>query len=126
MHLPDGLDQFLPEHVLDQVSGSASFKGPDCLYIAAVGGQDNDTGVRKVLANGQNCVGTVHNRHLQIHESYVRTMMTELLDRFWSVTGFRYESYVRFTRKDCGDPFAQYRMVVDRKNSNGGADAHRC
>jgi hypothetical protein len=36
-----------------------------------------------------------------------------LLDRFWSVTGFRYESYVRFTRKDCGDPFAQYRMKRD-------------
>jgi hypothetical protein len=45
-------------------------------------------------------------------------MHPELLDRFTAVTGFAYQNHVWLNCDQCGDPFAYYRVVIDRKNSN--------
>src|SRR6185295_10247321 len=64
MHAPNRFGQFLPKHVLKQVGGSSSFEGSLCLDVSTIGGQDNDAGARKFLANSQNCLGPIHERHL--------------------------------------------------------------
>src|SRR6185295_9898668 len=106
--------------------GSTSVECSDCLCITTVGGQDDDASVGEFTSDGQNCIGPAHERHLQIHQRYVRAMGTELLNRFASITGFRDDKHVRFATEDSGDSFAQHRMVIYSQDSNRTIGAHNC
>jgi hypothetical protein len=80
--------------------------------------------MRKILANGQNCIDPIDQRHLQVHKSYVWLMGAKLLDRLASITGLCDHDHIRFGFEDGGDPFPNQRMVVGGKNSNWVVGGH--
>jgi hypothetical protein len=124
VHPSNGIGQLHAEHALEQASGSAGFDGPGDLGVGPVGGQDDDSRVRELLANPKDGIPPVHERHLQVHEGDIRTVRAELLDGLAPVAGFRDHDHVRFALQERGDPFPKLRMIVHGQNPDGVIGAH--
>jgi hypothetical protein len=84
------------------------------LHIALVGCQHNEAGVRKLAADRRDCLNAVHARHLQVHQSYIRTMDTEEIDSLLSSGRFGYQFAVILAVNDSCDSLAQKGMIVHR------------
>src|SRR5256885_12280714 len=84
MHDPNCFYQFFSNHVLEQIAYCTRFERTDRLGVTTISSQHNDTSVWKLLTNSYNCISPVHDRHLQIHQRYVGTMDTQLLNPFTS------------------------------------------
>src|SRR5271166_927259 len=61
----DCVQQFLMQEIFQQVSPSASLEGAQNLNVARVGGQYDDSCLRKFVANSNQRIEAVHFRHLQ-------------------------------------------------------------
>ena len=124
MHCPNRFNQFLPQHVFQEVAVGACFECPVGLGVAAISGQHDNACVRKFPANCNNRFTATHDWHPQVHQRNVRTMSAELLDRVASISRFPDKDHVRLARENRSDPFAEYRMIVYGQNSNLISSSH--
>src|SRR4029077_2016075 len=88
------------------------------LDITNVGGQHDNSRVRKFRENRNHRIQTVHLGHLQIHERDVRTVRSMLVDGFAPVRSFGNQADVRLAREDCRDASPEKRVIVYCEDSN--------
>jgi hypothetical protein len=88
------------------------------LDIARVRSQDDDAGIRGFSSNTDDCVDTVQRRHLELHQSHIRPVQSELFDRFLSVGSFRDQLHIGLSVYQRCDSLAEQRVVVYGKNAN--------
>src|SRR5271157_218160 len=122
----DGVQQFLMQSILQQVSLSPCLECTENLYIAGVGRQHNNSCVGKLVANSNECVDAIHLWHLQVHQRDVGMERTELLDSLAPGGRFSYHNHVRLNANETGDPFAHKGMVINCENSNSGCVGLHC
>src|SRR5262245_13833002 len=91
----NGVDELLTKHAFKQVSGSTGGESARGLRVTTVGGQHNDASVGELFTDPENCVGPIHDRHLEVHQSYIRMMRAELLDCFLAITGLGNHNDIR-------------------------------
>src|ERR1700737_4761252 len=114
MNQTNGLQKLLPQETLEKVGPSAGFESAQNLNISRVSRQDDDSRHREFPENRDHGVDAVHFRHLQIHQGYIRTMNSELLDGLAAVGSLGNQCHVRLTGQKGGDALAEEGMVVNR------------
>ena len=110
------VDEFCAEHALKEVSHRACLESARCLYIARVGGEDDDASARELFTNGKNCFNTVHLRHLQIHERDVWSLLPECNDSLPPVCSFTYELHIPLGLERESNTIPDERMIVDTED----------
>ena len=111
-------EELLVQQAFQEIRASPDFHGAQDLDIAAISGQHNDAGLEKFAANGNQRIQAIHFRHLQVHQSDVRAVRPELLNRFPAIGGLRNQAHVRLGGQKRGDAATEQGMIVDRQNPN--------
>src|SRR5215831_717386 len=112
------LQQILPDMVLQNIGFGPRFQSALRECIATIGCQNDDSCVAEFAPDGEDGIDPIHVRHLQVHESDIRMVRTELRDGLLAGGGLRYQFHVRLVRQKCGNPFPQERMVIYSKDTN--------
>src|SRR5215467_13618587 len=118
MNSTDRVQKLLPHQSLQYIGLSASFQSSLSEHVAAVGGQNNNPRLPEFATNGNYGVYATHTRHLQVHQSDIRTMGPELGNRFVAIGCLSNEFHVGLIGDEGGDPFAKESVVVSRENAN--------
>src|ERR1700677_5082342 len=87
MDSTDRVQKFSAHVSLQYVTLCASFKSAQHLDVACIRRQHDDPRAGEFASNADDCLDAVQARHLEIHQSYVRPVQSEPLDRLLSVGG---------------------------------------
>src|SRR5580698_6722554 len=82
MDNPNSVEQFLPKHVLQEVSESPRLEGSQRLNVTSIGREDNDPGGRKFSPYRLHGFDAVHARHLNVHEGDIWPQKPKSLQSF--------------------------------------------
>src|SRR5262249_44285134 len=72
------LQQILPDMVLQNIGFGPRFQSALRECIATIGCQNDDSCVAEFAPDGEDGIDPIHVRHLQVHESDIRMVRTEL------------------------------------------------
>src|SRR5258708_22232971 len=120
------LQKLFPQQTLEQIGSSARFECAQHLYVSRVSRQNNDSSRREFSANREHAVDTSQFGDLQMHQSHIRTMFSELFDRLAAIRSLSNKCHVRLAGQKRSDTLAEKGMVVHGENANRGPiSAHR-
>jgi len=88
------------------------------LHVAGICGKDDDTGLRKLPADGDQRVESAHFRHLQIHQRDVWFMVAEMPDCLPAVGSLCNQLHVGLIGQQSHEALAKNRMVINRHDPN--------
>ena len=109
--------------VLEQIGLRAGLERAQRLHIAGIGGQHDDARLRELAADRNDRIEPAHLRHLQIHQRDVGTVRAKLLDGLAPVGGLGDHLHVRLSSDQSHDALADERMIIHRKDPDGGGFA---
>src|SRR6266699_2106398 len=125
MNLADQLDQFLWRRALQDVSASSGFQRALDFHVTFERREYDNPGVGEFCSDGNHRVDTTLVRKSKVHECYVWVVLPELLDGFLRAGRLSYQHHIRLIVDDCGETFAQQRMIIHTENTDLSSFRHR-
>ena len=97
-----------------QEGTAPAFKRADDLHVASMCRQHYDACFLELSAKGVYRIDAAHAGHWEVHQGDVRTVFTELLNRFPSTGGFGGETDVWLSGLGSGEPASEHGVIVNR------------
>src|SRR5215469_938426 len=126
VHSKDRIDQCLIRHSFDDIALCAGFESAVDVFIAIIGGDDDETSMRFDRADRGNRVDSAHlSGEPQVHQRDVGLVLAIETNRFFSTPTLGYYSHV-FPRIDDGsNAHTHERMIVDHHHTYFFSRVHR-
>jgi|SRR5688572_20458966 len=113
MNLSDHIDKLLRRHVLQQVRTGAGLKSAMDFNITLKSRQHDDARIREFASDCNQRIDAADIGKSEVHECYVRSMFSELLNRVGAAGGFADQRHIRLTVDDDGNSLPEKWMIIN-------------
>jgi hypothetical protein len=127
MNTPQGIEQNLAWHSLDEITARAGFESLVDVLISSICSKYDKACIRKVCANPSNARYSTHPLQAKIHYGQIGSVLSKERDRVFPAPSLCHNRHVRLGIDNRADADPYNRMIVDHKylNLRGGFDPHR-
>jgi hypothetical protein len=118
VHPSNGVDEICTEHSFDDVAHGPGLQRSCCLDVTRVRCQDYDSSIRKLAADGEHGIDTIHLWHLQIHQRYVWSELSKCLNCFPAIRCLGDEFHVALSLQGECNAVPDERVIINTKDSD--------
>ena len=94
------------------------FQRAEHAFIAAIGGQHQDAGIRKLTTYGHDGSAAVEFRHGQVHQGDIRFQLAESFHGLAAILRMAHHCHIRLEFQHRRQPVTDHGMVVGDQNPN--------